>query len=187
MSALYSQTASYFHWAVAFPLMASIGAVLKAQSAPKEEKGLWMHRHKSMGLLTGMIVAPRVGYRLVKWAKYKIPHVTGTGHIEHKAADFSHILLYGFMTTMPATGIAMGYFGGKGLPFFGTSFSGIVHTDETKQRNISIAKQSFSIHKQLGVYGKYLVPLHIGASLQHWLRGHTIFSRINPFAARPKF
>jgi len=44
------------------------------------------------------------------------------------------------MTVMPASGIAMGYFGGKGLPFFGTTFAGIVNTDETKARNGNIAK-----------------------------------------------
>lgn len=36
------------------------------------------------------------------------------------AAQLSHYGLYGFMTIMPATGIAMGLFGGGGLPFFWT-------------------------------------------------------------------
>jgi cytochrome b561 len=48
-------------------------------------------------------------------AQYQIGHPTGTGPIEAKLADISHFLLYGFMTIMPATGIAMGYYGGKGL------------------------------------------------------------------------
>ena len=47
------------HWVVAFPLIGSIGSVLKAQDAPKEDKGTWMYRHKSLGLLTGIVVAPR--------------------------------------------------------------------------------------------------------------------------------
>merc|ERR1712071_347196 len=134
-----------------------------------------MHRHKSMGLLTGILVAPRLGYRLFSWSKFNIPHVEGTGHIQQKVASISHMFLYGFMVIMPASGIAMGYFGGKGLPFFNTSFSGIVHTDG------AIAKQSFNIHKQLGTYGKYLIPLHAVASAQHVVRGHSIFTRINPF------
>lgn len=62
--ALYSTAASYFHWMVAFPLVGCVGTVLKAQEAPKEEKGKWMWRHKSLGLLTGMIVAPRLAYRV---------------------------------------------------------------------------------------------------------------------------
>lgn len=45
--------------------------VLQAQQAEKKDKGLWMHRHKSLGLLSGMIVLPRVGYRLFNAAKVR--------------------------------------------------------------------------------------------------------------------
>jgi cytochrome b561 len=62
--AAYSVTASVYHWAVAFPLMGCIGTVLAAQNAPKEKKGDLMFMHKSLGTLTGIIVAPRVAYRL---------------------------------------------------------------------------------------------------------------------------
>jgi cytochrome b561 len=62
--AAYSITASYYHWMVAVPVVGCIGTVLTAQQAPKAEKGKWMWRHKSLGLLTGMIVAPRFAYRL---------------------------------------------------------------------------------------------------------------------------
>ncbi len=71
-AAAYTKTASYFHWIVAAPLIGSVGAVLKAQEAPKSEKGLWMWRHKSLGLLTGMIVAPRIAYRVINSAKVRI-------------------------------------------------------------------------------------------------------------------
>lgn len=150
----YSMAASYFHWIVALPLLGSVGAVLKAQQAPKEEKGIWMYRHKSLGLLTGMVVAPRFAYRLLARSSYKVQDLPGTAGIENTLAKLGHFGLYGFMTIMPATGIAMGYYGGKGLPFFYTVIPGMVATDEeTKKRNGSIAKNSFNIHKQLGVYG----------------------------------
>jgi cytochrome b561 len=45
------------------------------------------------------------------------------------------------MVIMPASGIAMGYYGGKGLPFFGTTIPGVVKTDENKMRTGEIAKQ----------------------------------------------
>jgi len=45
--------------------------------------------------------------------------------------------------------------------------------------------QSFKIHKTLGVYGKYVVPLHVAGAFQHVFRGHTIFARINPFRGPP--
>lgn len=180
-SQLYTKAASYMHWAVGVPLIASIGSVLKAQDSPKEEKGLWMFRHKSMGLLTGILVAPRFAYRLVNFAKFSsVPHLPGSGPLEGKLADISHLALYGFMVIMPATGIAMGYYGGKGLPFFTTTLPGA-----TESRP-EIAKQAFSIHKQVGTYGKFLVPLHVGAGFGHYFRGQAIFGRINPFRGGPK-
>lgn len=45
-----------------------------------------------------------------------------------------------FINSLDLSGIAMGYFGGKGLPFFGTTFAGIQSTEETKARNGNIAK-----------------------------------------------
>lgn len=100
-----------------------------------------MHRHKSLGLLTGMLVLPRFAYRLINFKKHLLPKLEGSGQIEHGMGNLSHFALYGFMTVMPASGIAMGYYGGKGLPFFNTSFAGVVHTDETKAGNVAIAKQ----------------------------------------------
>jgi cytochrome b561 len=44
----YSTAASYFHWFAAVPLIGCVGTVLKAQQAPKEDKGKWMFRHKSL-------------------------------------------------------------------------------------------------------------------------------------------
>ena len=79
------------------------------------------------------------------------------------------------MTIMPASGIVMGYFGGKGLPFFWTTIPGA----STPQG--SVAKQAFSIHKTLGTYGKFLIPIHIGGALKHQVFGKPIWSRVNPF------
>lgn len=86
--------------------------MLKAQDSPKEEKGKWMWRHKSMGLLAGIIIAPRFAYRLMNRKAYNVEKIAGSGAGEHKVGQLAHYALYSFMTIMPATGIAMGYFGG---------------------------------------------------------------------------
>ena len=44
-------------------------------------------------------------------SQYRLRTIPGTGDLEHKAAGLTHYFLYGFMTIMPASGIAMGYFG----------------------------------------------------------------------------
>lgn len=161
----YSLTASWLHWATALPLIGCVGTVLKAQQAPKEEKGQWMFRHKSLGLLTGMIVAPRVAYRVISSGSYHVQKLSGHPEVLNMAAGATHLFLYAFMTVMPATGIAMGLYGGKGLPFFWTTLPGF------EQTNGGIAKQAFQIHKQLGTYGKYAIPLHVGGAAFHTVRG----------------
>lgn len=173
--AYYTVAASYYHWIVGTPMLLSIGSVLKAQQSPKEEKGIWMFRHKSLGLLSGILVAPRLGYRLFNTAKFHLRPFDGAGHVEKAAGKASHYALYAFMTVMPATGIAMGYYGGKGLPFFYTTIPG------AETPNGAIAKQSFSLHTSIGNYGKYLIPLHTAGAVSHVARGHTIFARVNPF------
>jgi len=110
----------------------------------------------------------------------------GSSQLEHRAGRAGHALLYAFMAIMPVTGIAMGLYGGKGLPFFGTTLGGFsVPADDDgtlKKRYGSIAKRSFQVHKQVGTYGKYLVPVHVGAAFYHAGRGQAIFRRINPFS-----
>jgi cytochrome b561 len=67
--------------------------------------------------------------------------LAGASSIEHILAKISHGGLYAFMAIMPASGIAMGYYGGKGLPFFTTTLPGVVKTDENKKSTGEIAKQ----------------------------------------------
>jgi cytochrome b561 len=100
-----------------------------------------MFRHKSFGLLTGMVVAPRLAYRLYNRAGYNVVEIHGTSVFETVASKLTHYGLYGFMMVMPASGIAMGYYGGKGLPFFVTTFSSPVPANaEQKKSNGWIAK-----------------------------------------------
>jgi len=69
----------------------------------------------------------------------------------------------------------MGYFGGKGLPFFGYTIPG------AEKPNGQIAKNAFKVHKQAGVFFEYLVPLHVGGVGLHYLKGEKILSRLNIF------
>lgn len=171
---MYSRAVSSMHWLSVPAITGSVASVLLAQDAPKGSpmKGTWMWRHKSLGLLSGLLVGPRFAARLMSKAP---PPVEGPA-IEQMAARASHFLLYGFLTIMPASGIAMGYFGGKGLPFFVTTIPG------ADKPNGQIAKNSFWVHKQLGTYGKFLIPIHVGAAGFHVVRGSNILRRINPFA-----
>jgi cytochrome b561 len=63
-----------------------------------------------------------------------VKKIDGAGAAEHALSTAMHYALYGFMIVMPASGIAMGYYGGKGLPFFTTTIAG------AKEVNGEIAK-----------------------------------------------
>ena len=83
--------------------------MLAAQQAPKKDKGTWMFRHKSLGLLSGMIVFPRVAYRVLSKASYRVLPLVGNSSLENSLGSFTHRLLYGFMIVMP--GELMGVIG----------------------------------------------------------------------------
>jgi cytochrome b561 len=60
-----------------------------------------------------------VRFRLVSFVQYKVEKLPGASGIEHGLANLGHLGLYVFLTVMPATGIAMGYYGGtKHLSLF---------------------------------------------------------------------
>jgi cytochrome b561 len=95
-----------------------------------------------MGLLTALVVAPRLVYRISNRMSYKVEELQGNSLLESIASKVVHYGLYAFMIIMPTTGIAMGYYGGKGLPFFWTSISSPVPVNEVeKKQNGEIAKK----------------------------------------------
>jgi cytochrome b561 len=69
---------------------------------------------------------------------------------------------------------------GKGVPFYGL-FTIPGKAERTKEDG-AFAGSMFKWHKWAGGFLWYLVPLHVGGALQHSLRGHAIFSRMNPLA-----
>ena len=70
----------------------------------------------------------------------KIPALLPGATWEHMAAHATHAALYAGLIVMPASGVAMGYYGGKGLPFFGMTIPGASKT------NGAIAKQVRASH-----------------------------------------
>lgn len=94
-----------------------------------------MRIHKSFGTLMVALVVPRIALRLAT----KIPKPLPAPAWQHYAAQAGHVSLYGVMVFMPVSGIAMGYFGGKGIPFFFTDIAG------AETPNGAIAKQAYQV------------------------------------------
>lgn len=181
----YAGGLQWLHWAMAAGFAVTLGTVKLSQWTTADTpwnggrtkgktKGLLMTLHKSTAVLLSAAIVPRIGLKLLT----KMPATLPGGGIEHLAANLSHGLLYVAMLWMPATGMAMGYYGGKGVPFF-WQFTIPGKKDKTKEDG-AFAGKMFSWHKQAGGYLYYLIPLHIGGALVHVAKGHSIFSRITP-------
>lgn len=181
----YAGGLQWLHWAMAAGFAVTMGTVKLSQWTTADTpwnggrtkgktKGMLMTIHKSTAVLLTAAIVPRAALKLLT----KMPSALPGGTLEHLAANVSHVLLYGFMIWMPATGMAMGYYGGKGVPFF-WQFTIPGKADKTKEDG-AFAGKMFSWHKQAGGFLYYIVPIHIGGALVHVFKGHSIFSRITP-------
>lgn len=167
----YSTAMQVMHWAVAGSIITCVGLVNYAQLYKGKKKMEIMYYHKSFGLLAAALVGPFIALRFGS----KIPAPVAGSSLEVMAAKAGHIALYAFMTFMPITGIAMGYYGGKGLPFFTTTIPGAEKADG------DIAKQAFKLHSNIGHYAQYVIPLHVGAvGFHYFAHGKNILPRIVP-------
>lgn len=139
------------------------------------KQGRWMFFHKSFGVATFFLMLPRVGLRVRGMLRGTLPgKVPGTNGVEHVLANLGHLGMYGFLIVMPTTGVFMGAFNGNGLPFFNQTIK------FPWEKQGWLAGGAFSIHKQVGSVGQYLVPLHMGAAGLHVARGHKVMGRISP-------
>lgn len=171
----YSGAVQALHWAMGGGILACFGTVQLAQRSKGKEKGMYMMYHKSFALLVAAALPVRLGLRLAS----KMPKAVPGNTLEVMAGKASHAAMYGFMVFMPVSGIAMGYYGGKGLPFFGYTIPG------AETPNGEIAKNAYKYHKQFGLYFEYLFLAHIGAVGFHLVKGQNILARMLPIFKTP--
>lgn len=165
---MYAAPLRYLHWLIAGGTIGAFAAVQMAQRSKGPDKMRYMNLHKSLGVTVLALTAPRLLLRLTT----KIPAPVPGSSIEQLAAAAGHAAMYGFLVVMPTTGFVMGYYGGKGLPFFGYTIPGAA------ERDGKLAGRAFKLHKQLGYYYELFVPVHVGAVGFHALKGQNILRRM---------
>ena len=165
---MYAAPLRYLHWLIAGGTIGAFAAVQMAQRSKGPDKMRYMNLHKSLGVTVLALTAPRLLLRLTT----KIPAPVPGSSVEQFAAAAGHAAMYGFVVVMPTTGFVMGYFGGKGLPFFGYTIPGAA------ERDGKLAGRAFKLHKQLGYYYQLFVPVHVGAVGFHALKGQNILRRM---------
>jgi cytochrome b561 len=71
-------------------------------------------------VIAGALLIPRVLLRLATKVPPHLPlHSPFGSGVDRFLVNAGHTALYGALFFMPLSGFAMGYFGGKGVPFYG--------------------------------------------------------------------
>jgi 1,2-dihydroxy-3-keto-5-methylthiopentene dioxygenase len=172
----YSGMVQALHWSMGSAVLGCFAFVQLAQNTKdKKDKGNYMFYHKSCGTLAAGLLAPRLLLRSMSTSAGSFSNVMW----EKIASQISHAAMYGFLVAMPVTGVAMGYYNGRGLPFFFTTIPG--KSGATKADG-KTAGWYFGWHKYLGWYMEMLTLSHVGAVGIHILKGERILARILPLS-----
>jgi cytochrome b561 len=168
---VYDSTIRWLHWSMAAGIIPCVALVKLAQDTQDNvKKGQLMFYHKSIGLTMLGLIFPRLYLSMTR----KAPALPNPNVLLQYASLASHKLFYALLVFLPLSGVTMGYYGGRGLPFWWTTIPGKEKPDG------AIAKSAYSYHKKAGVVLEYLIPLHLLGVVAHLARGEKILQRINP-------
>jgi len=113
----YTGTAIALHWLVALLLLGQYAFGLLLDDIPRgtPARGYYVNLHKSTGILIGLLILLRLGWRLAHKAP---PLADKTPAWQRTAARFSHAFLYLCMVALPLSGYLASNFSRHGIKFF---------------------------------------------------------------------
>lgn len=117
MYARYTTTAITLHWLIALLLLGQFAFGLLLDDIPRgtPARGYYVNLHKSSGILIGLLILLRIGWRLT----HKPPRLPATMPAwQRHAARASHIALYLCMIMLPLSGYLASNFSRHGIKFF---------------------------------------------------------------------
>ncbi|WP_255428238.1 cytochrome b [Ramlibacter cellulosilyticus] len=164
------------HWIVALALVGQVLLGWYVHEIPRgtPARGWWINLHKSTGLLLGLLVLFRLGWRLRQGAPAR---VTGLPAWQRYAAGASHALLYACMLALPLTGYLASNFSRHGIKFFNTALLPPWGADDK-----AVYAALNGAHVALTWVLVALVALHVLAALTHLVRRDGVFARMVPAA-----
>lgn len=177
METRYNRTARSLHWLIAVLLLGQFVFGWWLGDIPRNTpaRGYYVNLHKSAGMLMGLLIVLRIGWRLKHGAP---PWPASLPRWQQWLAAASHQGMYLFMVVMPLSGYLASNFSKHGVKFFNTLLLPPWGSDD---------KQLYAVfnqtHKIAAAVLLALVALHVLAALQHGLRRDGIMSRmwIRPF------
>lgn len=113
----YTGTAIALHWVIALLLLGQFVFGLMLDDIPRgtPARGYYVNLHKSSGILIGLLILLRLGWRLTHTPP-PLPETMPAW--QRRAARFSHALLYLCMLALPLSGYLASNFSRHGIKFF---------------------------------------------------------------------
>jgi cytochrome b561 len=170
----YTGVAIALHWLIAALVVGQIAFGWYLKSVPRKtpERTIYVNLHKSSGLMIGLLVLVRLGWRLTHKAP---PLPESMPAWERTAARASHFALYGCMLLMPAAGYLASNFSKFGVNLFNAVLLPPWGIDDRR-----IYAMFNTIHVVTSYVFVALITLHVAAALRHLYLRDGIFLRIWP-------
>jgi cytochrome b561 len=117
----YTATAITLHWLIALLLLGQFAFGFWLGDIPRgtPARGIYVNLHKSTGILIGLLILLRIGWRLTH-APPPLPLTMPAW--QRLAARTSHLMLYLCMLSMPLSGYLGSNFSRHGIKFFNAIF-----------------------------------------------------------------
>ncbi|MFC3108367.1 cytochrome b [Undibacterium arcticum] len=170
----YALPAIGLHWVIAVLIIGMLFLGYYMVGIPKgtPDRALYFNLHKSFGVLAGVLILMRLGWRLTHAAP---PMPNGMPHWSTRAARWSHRLQYLCMVLQPATGYLSSSFNKYGVKFFGFALPNWAWEDR------QLRDLFMGFHQIIAVVFAALIALHVLAAFKHLLVDRDrVFSRMLP-------
>ena len=167
------------HWLIAFALIGTFSLGLYMHDLPLSPHKLKLYSwHKWAGVTIFLFVVLRLGWRLT----HRPPQLPAAMPAwQRRAAEATHVLLYGLMFAVPLSGWLMS--SAKG---FQTVWFGILPLPDLLDKNKELGDALQQVHVLLNFGMAGLVLAHLGASLKHhFIDRDDVLSRMLPFLGQP--
>ncbi|KEO60329.1 cytochrome b [Thioclava indica] len=162
----YRPTARVLHWLIAALVLATIpaGQIMILKGLPRELQDALFLLHKNGGVVIGLLMIVRLGYRLIYPPPPLPPSVPA---VQAKIAGLTHLLLYALIFVMVGSGYLRVIAGG--YPIEGLDALGVPHL---VGRHEGLEKAAQATHAITRIALVALIAVHICAALFHafWLR-----------------
>jgi len=173
----YDRVARLLHWLLAALLIAQLAFGWWLDEVPRNTpaRGYFINLHKSVGVVLGLLVLARLGWRL----GHKPPAWPSTLPAwQRQASSITHRLLYGLMLIVPISGYLASNFSKHGINFFNSIK--LAPWDVDNRDIYALFNQT---HKLSVALLAGLIAIHAGAALWHGLRRDGVLSRmgLRPF------